>query len=136
MARFNYKAVDAAGFPREGVVNATYAAGGRWPALCRQLDASLVDEERAVAGALGATAGELRQSDLVAFVREIATLLSSGVGLTETFSTLHDATKNLALQDALSRLIASVQGGDTFSVALRKAKLDLPEYVYALARAG
>lgn len=95
-----------------------------------------ITEERIVAGDLGATAGKLRQTDLVALVREIATLLSAGVGLTETFSTLHDATKNMVLREALSRLIASVQGGDTFSVALRKAKLELPEYVYALARAG
>ncbi len=96
---------------------------------------SVVMEQTAVVGD-GVTTGKLRQADLVAFVREIATLLSSGVGLTESFATLHGATKNGALHEALSKLIASVQGGDTFSVALRKAKLELPEYVYALARAG
>jgi general secretion pathway protein F len=136
LARFNYKAVDAAGFPREGVVNATSQQEAVSQLYADSLTPVSLTEERAAASAMGASAGKLRQTDLVALVREIATLLSSGVGLTETFSTLHDATKNLALQEALSRLIASVQGGDTFSVALRKAKLELPEYVYALARAG
>lgn len=136
MARFFYKAVDTAGFPRQGALNAPTQQDAVRQLFADNLTPVSVTEERIVAGDLGVTAGKLRQTDLVALVREIATLLSAGVGLTETFSTLHDATKNLALQEALSRLIASVQGGDTFSVALRKAKLELPEYVYALARAG
>lgn len=136
MARFIYTAADAAGFPREGAVNAPSQQEAVSQLYADGLTPVSISEERIVASGLGASAGKLRQTDLVALVREIATLLSAGVGLTETFSTLHDATKNLVLQEALSRLIASVQGGDTFSVALRKAKLELPEYVYALARAG
>lgn len=80
--------------------------------------------------------GRLKQVDLVAFVREMATLLSAGVGLTESFSTLHSAAANPAMREALASLIFSVQSGETFSVALRNAKLPLPEYVYALSRAG
>ncbi len=136
MARFYFKAVDAAGFPRQVVVSAPTQQDAVKQLFADNLTPVSITEERIVAGDLGATAGKLRQTDLVALVREIATLLSAGVGLTETFSTLHDATKNMVLREALSRLIASVQGGDTFSVALRKAKLELPEYVYALARAG
>lgn len=92
--------------------------------------------EKAGAASMRRVSHKLKQSDLVAFVRELATLLSSGVGLTESFATLHDATGNTALQEALTRLIFSVQSGETFSVALRTAALRLPEYVYALARAG
>lgn len=136
MARFNYKAVDAAGFSREGAVNALSQQEAVSQLYADGLTPVSISEERMVAGSLGASSGKLRQADLVALVREIATLLSAGVGLTETFGTLHSSTKNPVLQEALSRLIASVQGGDTLSISLRKAKLELPEYVYALARAG
>ncbi len=136
MARFNYKAVDAAGFPRDGVIHATAQEDAVGQLYADGLTPVTLIEERVVAQSQGVATGKLKQADLVALVREMATLLSSGVGLTESFTTLHGATKNLALQDALSTLIASVQGGDTFSVALRKAKLNLPEYVYALSRAG
>ena len=73
MARFNYKAVDAAGFPREGVVNATTQQEAVGQLYADNLTPVSLTEERAVAGALGASGGKLRQSDLVALVREIAT---------------------------------------------------------------
>ena len=136
MARFNYKAVDTAGFAREGALNASTQSDAVGQLYADGLTPFSVEIERTSAVGDCVTTCKLRQTDLVAFVREIATLLSSGVGLTESFTTLHGATKNGALQEALSKLIAAVQGGDTFSVALRKAKLELPEYVYALARAG
>ena len=66
----------------------------------------------------------------------MATLLSSGVGLAEAFSTLQDATAHEGLREALTKLIASVHGGEGFSAALRKAGLEFPEYVHARARAG
>jgi general secretion pathway protein F len=120
LARFNYKAVDTAGFAREGMLNAPTQDDAVGQLYTDGLTPFSVVMERAAVAGDSVMTGKLRQTDLVAFVREIATLLSSGVGLTESFS----------------KLIAAVQGGDTFSVALRKAKLELPEYVYALARAG
>ncbi len=136
MTRFTYKAVDTAGFMREGSLNASSHDDAVGQLYAGNLTPVTLMEEGTRSERLAGTSRKLRQADLVALVREIATLLSSGVGLTESFSTLHDATTNTALQDALSRLIASVQSGETFSAALRKARLDLPEYVYALARAG
>jgi len=136
LARFNYKAVDAAGYSRDGFLKAVNQQDAIGQLYADGLTPVSLTEDTVASTVTGGGTGKLRHSDLVALVREIATLLSSGVGLTETFSTLHDATKNPALQEALSRLISSVQAGETFSMALRNAKFALPEYVYALARAG
>ncbi len=136
MTRFTYKAVDAAGFAREGTLSASSREDAVSQLFAGHLTPVELRDEKPASQALRRASTKLRQTDLVAFVRELATLLSSGVGLTESFATLHDATGNLALQEALTRLISSVQSGETFSIALRHAKLDLPEYVYALARAG
>lgn len=136
MTRFIYKAVDAAGFAREGALNANSREEAVGQLFADKLTPVTLAMEKAGAASTRRVSHKLKQSDLVAFVRELATLLSSGVGLTESFATLHDATGNTALQEALTRLIFSVQSGETFSVALRTAALRLPEYVYALARAG
>ncbi len=136
MTRFTYKAVDTAGFTREGALNASSRDAAVGQLYAGHLTPVALTEEKTQSGRASGGTHKLRQTDLVALVREIATLLSSGVGLIESFSTLHDATTNTALQEALSRLISAVQAGETFSVALRTARLDLPEYVYALARAG
>lgn len=95
-----------------------------------------LDEEAPSTGSGQGGGNTIRQPDLVALVREIATLLSSGVGMTESFATLHESTSHNALKEALSGLIAAIQAGEPLSVALRGAKLELPEYVYALTRAG
>lgn len=136
MTRFIYSAVDAAGFAREGSVNASSREEAVGQLIAEKLTpVSLAADSPDIAGVPRAS-GKLRQADLVAFVRELATLLAAGVGLTESFSTLHGATANAAMREALASLIFSVQSGETFSVALRNAKLPLPEYVYALSRAG
>jgi general secretion pathway protein F len=136
LARFTYKAVDGAGFARVGSLNAPSREEAVAQLFAGSLTPVTLAEEKPGADRSGRVTHKLKQADLVAFVRELATLLSSGVGLTESFATLHEASSNTALQDALTRLIAAVQGGETFSVALRNAKLELPEYVYALSRAG
>lgn len=77
-----------------------------------------------------------RHSDIVALVRELATLLESGVGLSDAFATLLEATTHPGIRDALSRLDKAVRGGERFSSALASTDLALPQYVHALARAG
>jgi general secretion pathway protein F len=137
LIRFTYKAVDSAGFPRNGSLTAANQAQAIEQLFRDKLTPVSVSQEKSASGfSSSAGSGKLKQTDLVAFVREVATLLSSGVGLTDSFATLQEATTNPALKEALTRLIASVTQGEMFSVALRSAKLDLPEYVYALARAG
>lgn len=135
MTRFIYRATDTAGFVQSGSVEAgsrAEAVGQLFTEKLRPLEIStvVVSQQRTV------DRRTIRQSDLVAFVRELSTLLTSGVGLTESFNTLHQATTNVALQEALSSLIFSVQSGETFSVALRGSNLQFPEFVFALARAG
>jgi len=136
LTRFNYQAVDGAGFAQSGTLNATSHAEAVSQLYAQNLTPTEVLEAASQGASASTSNGELKQAELVAIVRELATLLSSGVGLTESFETLHSATTNHALQQALSRLIYAVQSGETFSVALRKAEIKLPEYVYALARAG
>ena len=71
-----------------------------------------------------------------ALVAELSTLLGSGVGLSESFTTLLEATSHRGMKEALAQLNQSVRSGERFSAALDKSALKLPQYVYALSRAG
>jgi general secretion pathway protein F len=134
--RYNYKAVDAAGFSHDGV----QIAGSELEVLsvlsARGLLPVRVVQEREGHGAKTAFVSASKQVDAIALVRELATLLSSGVGLAESLATLLAATSHPATRAVLDDLLGNVHRGEEFSAALVRAPLDLPGYVHALTRAG
>lgn len=134
---FAYKAVDSAGFQQRGDIEAP-SENDALKILFERSFTPVELKERSFAAAARADGGAqaIRRSDVVALIRELATLLGSGVGLSETLSTLYEATSHRGIRGALSGLIAAVHAGEGFSVALTRSGLDLPEYVHALARAG
>lgn len=134
--RFAYKVIDSSGFPQEGELDAPTEKealrilfeSGRTPLQ--------IHRQQAPAHALRRERRSVRRADVVALIRELATLLGSGVGLSETLSTLVGATDHGGIREILTNLQAAVHSGDKFSAALGNASLDLPEYALALARAG
>lgn len=134
--QFAYRAVDSAGFEKDGVLDASSeeeALGVLFERNFRPVELRAIKAQKS---AKASGQKKIRHTDVVALIRELATLLSSGVGLAEAFVTLQDATAHEGLRSALKNLISSVHGGEGFSAALRNAGLALPEYVHALARAG
>ena len=139
--RFTYKAMDGAGFAKDGILEASSiddALRVLFERGYRPLDlkAEAAPSATLALSSAGSGASKIRHSDVVGLIRELATLLSSGVGLAEAFTTLEEASNHSGLRDSLAKLSSSVHGGEGFSVALRHAGLVLPEYVHALARAG
>lgn len=137
--RFAFAALDSGGFTQKGNIEAPNEAEVVRLLIERGLTPM---EVKPVAAASGNTiikgngAKKIRHSDTIGLIRELATLLSSGVGLADAFGTLQEATTHPGLHQALTSLSTSVHAGEGFSSALRKSELELPEYVHALARAG
>lgn len=135
--QFAYRALDSSGYVQQGSLDAA-----------SEPDALSILEEKGftplelklsrprVGRKVLSGSQTVRHSDVVALIRELATLLGSGVGLSEAFATLLDATEHSGVKEALSRLNGFVRGGEGFSAALKKSELKLPPYVHALARAG
>ncbi len=69
-------------------------------------------------------------------VREIATLLSAGVGLVETIENLAHAHRADPVGKASEEIKEILLGGGTFTHAIQSVKLQLPDYVFVLARTG
>ena len=135
---FSYRALDASGTVRHGVIDAS----GEAEALLSLQEKGHVPLELKTQAATGGSRKiasgrqKIRHADVVAFVRELATLLKSGVGLSDAFSTLLETTDHPRMKESLSQLSAAVLAGERFSAALEKSDLGLPQYVHALARAG
>ncbi len=134
--QFAYKAVDAAGFTQRGELEAQ-TQGDALRTLFERGYTPIELKER-IGGQVVAAAGTqaIRHGDVVALIRELATLLGSGVGMSEALATLQEATAHSGMRQTLATMIAAVHAGEEFSAALKKTGLDLPEYVSALARAG
>lgn len=134
--RFIYQAVDSAGHAQSGELEAGSRDEVMDVLLARDQTPVSVNEKRASVRAVGVSSQKVRQSDLVSLVRELATLLSSGVGMTEALATLIEATSNAGLQQPLKKLSDAIHAGQPFSDALKGSGLVLPDFVFALSRAG
>ena len=135
--QFAYRALDSSGFFQQGLLEAISE-----PEALNALQErgftplELKQHKQSSARRTSSASKTVRHTDVVALIRELATLLGSGVGLSETFTTLLEATEHTGLKAALTQLNSSVRGGEGFSSALKKSELKLPQYVHALARAG
>ncbi|QDQ27248.1 type II secretion system F family protein [Chitinimonas arctica] len=135
MAEFTFKAASADGRQETGSIQAQSSA-----------DAMRLLEERLLvvfelqplttAGAGSQRRGKVGHADLVILVRELATLANSGISLADALTTLKDASRDTPLSAPLERMLTAIHAGDGFSVALQKAELALPAYVFAMVRAG
>lgn len=74
-------------------------------------------------------------SDIVAFTRQLSTMVNAGLPLTESLSILHLQAKP-SMQPIINQILADVEGGQSFSSALKvHNKVFSPTYI-ALIKAG
>lgn len=133
---FGFEAIDSAGYGQKGDIDAQNEAEAVRILVGRGLTPVSIKPADQTVFVGPKNDKKIRHTDVVGLIRELATLLSSGVGLAESFSTLQEATSHPGLKKAVSSLTASVHAGEGFPEALKRSGLILPEYVHALARAG
>lgn len=101
--QYSYQALESTGFLQKGTLDAPSEEA----ALAALQERGLVPLEISVGKSsaefqFATRSSAIRRTDLVAVIREIATLLNSGVALAEAFSTLLEATSHPRLREALS----------------------------------
>jgi len=134
--RFRYSALDSAGFPQKGELEAideqsalTQLYGKAYTPIELQLISEGVSSRR-----LSNT--KIKHAETIALIRELATLLNSGVGISEAIVTLREATSHSSLEQILNNLANAIHAGNTVATAFLESQLNLPEYVHALIKAG
>jgi general secretion pathway protein F len=141
MPAFRYDAVDAAGLPRKGVVNADNARAARAElrgqglvplsveTIAAQVDAAGVTKRRAFGERLSTT-------ELALFTRQLASLLEAGLPLEQAFTALLEQAERPYLRDLIASIRSEVIGGAAFSDVLARHPRDFAEIYRALVASG
>ncbi|MDO9163479.1 MAG: type II secretion system F family protein [Methylococcaceae bacterium] len=74
--------------------------------------------------------------DIAIFARQLATMLSAGVPLVQSFDIVGRGHENLSMRDLLLGIKADIEGGDTLSEALGKRPIYFDELFCNLVNAG
>ena len=67
-----------------------------------------------------ASSGSIALADLVVFTRQLATMIDAGLAMVQSLQALAEQTTNKAMRDVIRDVCNKVEGGDSFSEALRR----------------
>lgn len=75
-------------------------------------------------------------SDISFFARQLATMLSAGVALVQSFDIVGRGHENLSMRELIMGIKADIEGGDTLAESLKKRPLYFDELFCNLVEAG
>jgi len=79
---------------------------------------------------------KVKTNDLVMFNVQLSNMISSGITLPTSLSTLSDQIENFRLKEAVKEIVKDIKGGSTFSDALKKHPSIFPPIVTNMIHAG
>jgi type IV pilus assembly protein PilC len=85
---------------------------------------------------LGGGKGKITSKDITIFSRQMATMMSSGVPLVQSFEIVGRGHENRAMQEMILAIKSDVEAGSTLTDALRKHPLQFSELYINLVGAG
>ena len=137
MKRFAYKAKSQTGENREGQVEARDEATAVSILREKGLVVISIHSQNEAQGisSLGRFFEKVKMDDIVAFTRQLATMISSGLPLTEALSILEIQSKP-ALSRVVGEVLRDVQGGSSIGDALEKHSDVFSKVYISLVRAG
>ncbi len=97
---------------------------------------SLNPKNPPVGGILGNFLNRVSFSELVVFTRQLATMVSSGLVLSEAIDILEEQQTNKTLKRALAEVSQNIKGGLTLAQALSKSPNIFPHLYVNLVKAG
>ncbi|NIF90044.1 type II secretion system inner membrane protein GspF [Burkholderia sp. Cy-637] len=140
MSAFRYEAIDHSGRTLKGVLEADSARAGRGQLRTQGLTPLVVEAaasrrqgDRKRRLALGR---KLSQREQAVLTRQLASLLTAGLPLSESLTVLSEQAERDYLRELMASIRAEVVGGHTFANALAQHPNDFPEIYRALVAAG
>jgi len=121
MPRYHYTAIAAGGKRIKGAITAESPYAARKQLRMRSIHPSLITEVSSRAGSKAALFSILAKggkSQLVDFTKQMATLLNSGIKLTEALSVLTLQTSDVRFKNAITDIRDRVVTGESFTDAL------------------
>jgi type II secretory pathway component PulF len=131
---FRYTAVDRSGRQVRDVVRARDARAAARSLAAEGLTPISLSEEAGVAGA--SKDRDLKFSERVAVLNQIALMIGAGVGLLEAMQTVAAGVAAAKGRAQLEQVIAALKRGESFAAAMQAHAPGYPFYLYAMARVG
>ncbi len=117
MQQFNYIVKDPKGLTKKGVVEAIDSRQASTALHERGYVVIKIEEKKA---AFELHFGGIGLGPVANFTRQLATMVSSGLPLTESLVVLEKQTENTRLKEVIRQLADDIQGGQTFAGSLAK----------------
>ncbi|MBA2279104.1 type II secretion system F family protein [Candidatus Saccharibacteria bacterium] len=136
---FVYSARDASGKTQEGSISApskdqaidTLRKRNLTPVTVKPAGSSGLKMNIKLPGS-----GKVKPKALVVFTRQFATMISAGVPMLRSLTTLREQSSSPALKEALGKIISDVEGGAQLSDSLAKHPKAFSEVYVNMVRAG
>lgn len=136
MLNFTYKARDLAS---SKIISSTVQAESEGEAGKLLMERNLVPlsivPEGEKSGLLEKFQNRITTKDRVVFTRQLATLISAGLPLSQALHTVQEQTTNKKLKATMQNIISSVEAGSTLAIAFEKEEI-FNELFIALIAAG
>jgi type IV pilus assembly protein PilC len=137
MAIFTFKALDLAGVPTRGEVDADTKQAVAAQLRAKGLIVTDIEEQTpASAGDLLARFKKVKAAELTIATRQLATMISSGMSLLRTLYVLEEQTENELLKETWVQVRKDVEAGISFSDALARHPDVFNDLYIAMVSAG
>lgn len=137
MPVFSYQATNASNKTVAGTLNATDKATALSLISKQGLHPISIEIQSSVKkGNTGIFKAKVKISDLVLFTRQLSTMVSAGVPLLRSLTTMRDQVENPTLREVISDLIKDVQGGVSLADAMQKHPDVFSDIFVNMIRAG
>jgi len=137
MSTFAFRAIDAAGIPTHGEVDADDQGAVANQLRGRGLIVLGIDEKpEANAGDLLDRFKKVKSQELTVATRQLATMISSGMALLRAIGVIQDQSENPKLAEAFGEVRQDVEGGMGFADSLAKHPKIFDDLYVAMVAAG
>ncbi|MEO8716611.1 MAG: type II secretion system inner membrane protein GspF [Burkholderiales bacterium] len=136
MEAFRYQALDAAGRPVSGIVQADTPRQARMQLRAQGLLLTVLDKASARERARQPWARGLSAADLSLITRQLATLLESGLTMEQALAALIEEIDAPATREVLAGVKAEILAGASLATALGSYARSFPEFYRALVHGG
>src|SRR5947209_5670675 len=138
MITFAYQARDASGRIVSGIQDALNEDNAVTSLMSRGLMV-LSLQEKSIANKSKKKAWTVKETDLVLFTRQLATMIEAGISLVQGLTALYDqcdAKRQKNLRNVVSDVTTRVQGGETFNEAIAKHPRVFNRLFVSMVKAG
>src|ERR1022692_4940622 len=138
MMTFSYQARDGAGNIVNGIQDAINEDNAVTSLMSRGLMV-LSLQQKAAANRLKKKVWSVKETDLVLFTRQLATMIEAGISLVQALTALYeqcDPKKQKNLRHVISDVIARGQGGETLNESIAKHPRVFNRLVVSMVNAG